>query len=100
MEYALAALAGWCGTGWPIRFPGTGGGGGWDPDQPWPDNCPPCGLVIGAISGVIIWAVLGRDMAADGGVFAIAGLGFLGGSFGLSLVRSLTSLGGRGKPSN
>jgi hypothetical protein len=91
MEYALAAIIGWCGTGWPIRFPG-GGGGGWDPSDPWPDNCPVCGMIIGAIAGVVIWAVIGPEIAGEG-LAEILVLSFFGGSFGSSLVRGITGLG-------
>ena len=91
MEYLLAAIAGWCGTGWPIRFP-IGGGGG-TPDDPWPDNCPVCGMVIGAIAGVVIYLVVGPQYGAAGALVPTAVLGFLGGSFGSSLVRGVMALG-------
>lgn len=48
MDWLIPAIVGWCGTGWPWRWPfvpsGTGGGG-FDPDNPWPPNCPVCGLI-------------------------------------------------------
>ena len=92
MEYFLAAIIGWCGTGWPIRFPGGSGGGGWDPDNPWPDNCPMCGMIIGAIAGAVIWAVVNPEIAGEG-LLELATISFFGGSFGASLVRGLTGLG-------
>ena len=98
MVWVLAAIAGWCGTGWPIRFPWPGGGGGGgSPDDPWPDNCPVCGMVIGAIMGVIIWEVVGRQLAPDASLLEIAAVGFLGGSFGSSLVTGVMRLGSRNK---
>ena len=64
MEYFLVAIAGWCGTGWPIRFPGVPIGGG-GPDDPWPDNCPPCGGVISGVLGAeVIYYFVGRAFLA------------------------------------
>jgi hypothetical protein len=90
-NYILAAIIGWCGTGWPIRFPRPigGGGGGFDPDNPWPPNCPMCGQIIGAISAVILVAVLGPSVD---GLLGLATVAFFGGSFGSNLVGNLRGM--------
>jgi hypothetical protein len=82
--YLIAAIAGWCGTGWPRRWPGGGGGGGGEPGD-WPPNCWVCGPIVGAISAVILVAVLGPavESAGLGGLMAFS---FLAGSFGNTLV--------------
>ena len=88
----LAAIVGWCGTGWPFRFPrGTGGGGGFDPDNPWPPNCPMCGQLIGAISAVILVAVLETTIAGSG-LVGLVTVSFFAGSFGSNLVGNLRGL--------
>jgi hypothetical protein len=92
----IAAIVGWCGTGWPIRFPrGGGGGGGFDPDNPWPPNCPMCGQIIGAISAVILVAVLGPSFEGSG-LFGLVTLSFFAGSFGSNLVGNLRGLVSKG----
>lgn len=88
----IAAIVGWCGTGWPFRLRGpVGGGGGFDPDNPWPPNCPMCDQLVGAISAVIIVAVLGSAIASAGlaGLIAVS---FFAGSFGANLVGNLRGL--------
>lgn len=98
MEYALAAIAGYCGTGWPLRFKFTGGGaGGGGGGDPWPDGCEVCGGLIGAIAGVLTWIALRADVDPDGGAAIVAGVSFLGGSVGHSVVRGLAALAGRGR---
>jgi len=76
--YLIVAIAGWCGTGWPRRFPVVGGGGGVEPGD-WPPNCWVCGPLVGAISAVILVAVLGSavETAGLGGLMAFS---FLAGS--------------------
>jgi len=91
MEYVLAAIVGWCGTGWPIRFPSVGGGG-IEPGD-WPPNCPMCGRLVGAIAGVIVVNVLG-SMYADAGFLGTVTLAFFGGSFGSQLVGGILSMVG------
>ena len=85
----LAAIAGGCGTYWPRRWPGgTGGGGGFDPDNPWPPNCRVCGLIVGAISAVILVAVLETTIASSG-LFGLLAVSFLTGSFGSNFIGGL-----------
>lgn len=88
-DFILAAIIGWCGTGWPIRFPNVPGGGVEPGD--WPPNCPMCGQLIGAISAVILVAVLGTNIAGSG-LLGLALLSFFGGSFGSNLVANLRSM--------
>ena len=77
MDWLIPAIIGWCGTGWPWRFPiPSGGGGGFDPDNPWPPNCPMCGLIpkfAGALLAVLVIRELG-------------GIIFVSGSFGLTII--------------
>lgn len=65
MDWLIPALIGWCGTGWPWRIPIPRGGGGTDPDNPWPDNCPMCGGIIGALSAVLVVILLQRNAFID-----------------------------------
>jgi hypothetical protein len=86
--YLIAAIVGWCGTGWPRHWPGGGG----TPEPGWPDWwCPKCGGLIGAISAVILVAVLGShvETAGLGGLIAFS---FFAGSFGHSLVGTVAGL--------
>jgi hypothetical protein len=83
----IAFIVGWCGTGWPIRLPGGSGGGGIDPDWPWPPNCPVCGPLIGGISAIII--VFFLEPQSAGGWPLLMAFAFFGGSFGASLAGSL-----------
>lgn len=87
MDYVLAAIVGWCGTGWPIwPFPRVGGGGsGFDPDSPWPPNCWVCGKLWGSLAAILTLATLGSHYANEGLLGTVA-LSFFGGSFGASLV--------------
>jgi hypothetical protein len=85
----LAAIIGWCGTGWPIHFRGGGGGGGVEPGD-WPPNCWVCGPLVGAISAVILVAVLESTIASSG-LVGLATVAFFGGSFGSSLIGGLRS---------
>jgi hypothetical protein len=94
----IAAFVGWCGTYWPHwpRLPGgTGGGGGFDPDNPWPPNCPMCGQIIGAISAVILAAVLEKTIEGNG-LFGLMAISFFAGSFGSNFVGNLRGLMTRG----
>ena len=88
-DLIIAAIIGWCGTGWPIRFPNVPGGGVEPGD--WPPNCPMCGAIVGAISAVILVAVLGSNIAG-GGFVGLATLAFFGGSFGSKLVGGLRGM--------
>ena len=100
MEYLLAAIVGWCGTYWPRRFVPRGPvpGGGFDPDNPWPPNCPVCGPFVGAIAGIVAFVVLSPRFGT--GMAEIAVLSFFGGAFGSSLIGGLIGLGSRGKAVN
>jgi hypothetical protein len=95
MEWLVYAIIGWCGTGWPRHFGGGTGGGGVDPDNPWPPNCPMCGGVIGAISAVVLNYVIGAHFA-DAGFFATALISFAAGSVGNSLVGGIVGMARRG----
>lgn len=85
---AIAAIVGWCGTGWPIRFP-IGGGKGGGGDDPWPPNCwVVCGQIIGAISAVILVYLVERTITGSG-LVGLVTVSFFAGSFGSNLVGSL-----------
>lgn len=90
MFYWIAAgLIGWCGTGWPIRFPFGGGGGGVEPGD-WPPNCWVCGQLIGALAAIVLYAIFGREMAEIGFTgFAI--VSFAAGSVANKLVGGLVA---------
>jgi hypothetical protein len=88
--YLVAAIAGWCGTGWPIRWPGGGGGGGGEPGD-WPPNCWVCGPLVGAISAVILLAVLGSTVESAG-LVGVMTFSFLAGSFGATLVGGIARM--------
>jgi len=94
MDWLVYALIGWCGTGWPRRFPG-GTGGGFDPDNPWPPNCPMCGGVIGAIAALVVNYLVGPQFASNG-FFAMALISFAAGSVGNSLVGGIVGMARRG----
>jgi len=94
MDWVLAAIVGWCGTGWPIHFKWGGGGGGVEPGD-WPPNCWVCGPLVGAISGIVLVAVLGPRYPEAGFLGTVA-LAFFGGSFGSSLVGGVVSLFSKG----
>ncbi len=89
--WILAAIFGWCGTGWPRHFFGGSGGGGFDPEFPWPPNCPVCGGIIGAISAIVINVLIGPSIVGDG-FFAQAATFFAAGYAGNSLVGSVAGL--------
>jgi hypothetical protein len=89
----IAAIIGWCGTGWPIHFPRVGGSGGVEPGD-WPPNCPMCGQFIGAISAVILVAALESTIASSG-LVGLATVSFFGGSFGASLIGGLRGMSSR-----
>jgi hypothetical protein len=93
MDWILAGIIGWCGTGWPIHFRG-GGGGGVEPGD-WPPNCWVCGPLIGAISGIVIVYALGSHYA-EAGLLGTATLAFFGGSFGSKLVGGVVSTFSKG----
>jgi hypothetical protein len=113
--WILAALAGWCPTGWPRipRWP-------WVPWWPWPWPRPPwpgpgpepdpppiylprdrplepitLGL-FGAVGGIAAWAVLGPRFGSDGSLVGVVVISFLGGCFGLSIANTLDGLRNRG----
>jgi len=96
MDYVLAAIVGWCGFGWPIRFPRVSGGIGDGIGPDWPDNCPPCGQFLGALAGILTVIILGSHFA-DAGMLGTVTLAFFGGSFGSSLVSGLGRMVTRSK---
>ncbi|TMJ00038.1 MAG: hypothetical protein E6G97_20855 [Alphaproteobacteria bacterium] len=89
-NYLIAAFVGWCGTGWPIRFPRVGGGGGVEPGD-WPPNCPMCGGIVAAISAVILVAILG-PAAESAGLIGLATISFFAGSFGSNFVGGIRGM--------
>jgi hypothetical protein len=90
MDLILAAIVGWCGTGWPIRFPYVGGGGGVEPGD-WPPNCPVCGPIVGALAGAVIVYAFGSHFASAGMLGTVT-LAFFGGSFGASLIGGIRQI--------
>ena len=106
IDWLVPAIIGWCGTGWPRHFyppgpsrffpPGpTTPSGGFDPDNPWPPNCPFCGGVIGAISAIVINSMIG-DHFASAGFLGMVVISFAAGSVGNSLVGGIVGLFRRG----
>jgi len=93
MDWILAAIVGWCGTGWPIRIRG-GGGGGVEPGD-WPPNCWVCGPLVGAIAGVVIVYALG-GYYAEAGMLGTVALAFFGGSFASTLLGGVRSMFAKG----
>ena len=93
MDWIIPALIGWCGTYWPRRlpFPVGGGGGGFDPDNPWPPNCIVCGGIIGSLGAVIINILVG-PIIAEAGFFASALTSFAAGSAINGLVGGLVGM--------
>ena len=67
MEWLLIGLLGWCGNDI-LRFrpPRGTGGGGFDPDNPWPPNCIVCGGLIGALTALLVLPVLNASIASAG----------------------------------
>jgi hypothetical protein len=98
MGYLIAFIVGWCGTYWPRRFGpigGGSGGGGVDPGDPWPPNCPMCGAIIGGFGALIFEAAVGARIGET--FFEDTALWFFVGAFASSLVGGLLALGGRGR---
>ena len=85
MDFIIPFIVGWCGTGWPFHILGSGGGGGTDPDNPWPTHCPQCGGVLGGIAAVILEVVLARQLA-NAGFGGHLAVDFFAGSFAVSLI--------------
>ena len=91
MNFIIPFIVGWCGTGWPWRFPWPRGGGGTDPGDPWPDNCPMCGGIIGGIAAVVLEIIL-QNQLADVGFGARLAVDFFAGSFAASLIGGVARL--------
>jgi hypothetical protein len=93
MDWLIPAIIGWCGTQWPWRwrFPGGGGGGGFDPDNPWPTNCPMCGLITdiaGAVVAVlVVRAVAGTELVS--GLAAVTIVSLAAGKVGGDIVNAI-----------
>ena len=83
MDWLIPAIIGWCGTYWRPKLPG--GGGGRDPDDPWPPNCWVCGGIIGAISAVVINPAVAPALT-DAGFFCHALVSFMAGAVGNHLI--------------
>ena len=82
MEYAFAAMMGWCGTKWP---------GWWRGPHPHPDPEPWWRIVdgvIGAIGGIVAFVVFG-PMIGDAGLISMAMVSFFGGNFLGSLAEGV-----------
>lgn len=91
MDWIIPAIVGWCGTGWPWRFPFPSGGGGTGPDDSWPPNCPMCGLITkiaGAILAVIIVNVLAGNELING-LAAVTVVSLAAGKVGGDIVNAL-----------
>src|SRR5690606_25344792 len=91
MDWIIPAIVGWCGTGWPWRFPCPSGGGGTGPDDPWPPTCPMCGLITkiaGAILAVIIVNVLAGNELING-LAAVTVVSLAAGKVGGDIVNAL-----------
>ena len=82
MELFLAAIVGWCGTGWPFHFPrpSGGGSGGYEPGDWGPPGCWVCGRLLGAIGGIVAVSIFGAQIG-DAGIAGMAIVAFFGGSF-------------------
>ena len=93
MDWILAAIVGWCGTGWPIRFHG-GSGSGVEPGD-WPPNCPMCGRIIGALAGIVTVYALGAHFA-NAGMLGTVALAFFGGSFGCQVIGGIRGMLSKG----
>lgn len=93
MSWLLPFIVGWCGTGWPFRWPRPKGGGGWvfDPDWPWPPNCIVCAGIIGGLSAVILEATL-QPLIGDFRPGPLLAVYFFSGSFGASVVSGIGQL--------
>ena len=94
MDWLIPALIGWCGTYWPWRFrvpPGSGGGGGFDPDNPWPPNCWVCGGIIGAISAVVVFP-LTQAALGDAGILGTTIVSLAAGKVGSDIVGNIVGL--------
>lgn len=87
MDWIIGGIIGWCGTGWPIRL--RGGGGGLEPGDWGPPGCWVCGRIIGAIGGIVAVYVFGAQIASAGGV-GTAILAFFGGSFLAEVAGAIT----------
>jgi hypothetical protein len=97
MDWILPVIVGWCGTGFPFKWWGGRGGGGFDPDWPWPPNCWVCWGVLGAVISVVIDPIV-RPQVADGGVFARIVVDFLAAGAGSTLVSGLYGMvAGKGR---
>ena len=75
----LAFIAGWCGTPYPRRwrFPWP-----WPPPPPEPDPiCPVCGNILGAIGGIVLYAIISSVLPNEVGVVTSLVSGFVGGRF-------------------
>ena len=94
-NYLIAAFIGWCGTGWPIHIRGGGGGGGGEPGDIGPPGCLVCNQIVGAISAIILVAIL-QPTFASSGLLGLATISFFGGSFGANLVGSLRGMASKG----
>jgi hypothetical protein len=92
MDWLIPAIVGWCGTGWPWRWPlPSGGGGGFDPDNPWPPNCPMCGLIT-KLAGALVAVLVVRALAGNelvNGLAAVTVVSLAAGKVGGDVVNAV-----------
>src|SRR5258708_36216858 len=93
MNWLLPIIVGWCGTGWPFKCWGGRGGGGFDPDWPWPPNCWVCGGLLGAISAGIVDPMI-MSQFNDAGLGGRIAVDFFAGGFGRTVIGGLYGLVG------
>jgi hypothetical protein len=73
MDWLIIFVLGGLGSGWPRG-----------PDDPWPDNCPPCSLIIGGLAAILINVLAPIDVGT--GFLPMAVISFAAGYTGARLV--------------
>jgi hypothetical protein len=87
LNYALAALAGWAGGALVASDPEPKPPPKEDPPPPPypPRPCPKCPHPVGALFGVILWAIFGPSLSSGDTLIPVVLTGLVGGLFGGSL---------------
>lgn len=86
--YAVAMLAGWCGTPWPRRWPIPFP---WPPKpEPDPPPCPVCGNIISTLAGLGIVVLFAQVLDAELSIAGAGVVGFVGGRFVGDLYNAAT----------
>jgi len=103
--WALAFIAGWCGTGagrlpeWLIRLirklPPPPDPDPWPIIHPWGAISPILYGVLGGVGGVAAWALAGARFGSDT-IWPVVVIGILGGGVGLSIADTLAGMSSRG----